>query len=311
MVICDECNKELTNDRALRSHKWKAHTIKGKELSNKQQALSKNKPRNLQHRKNATIGLRNFSDKKYGKFKQFNIKCVNCGDSFVKQIREKLYDADKHRFCSRSCSNTRIFNIEQRNKKAITPYGVYRSCIVCNEQFTRTSLTKGNSKKNICSKKCAGVLSAQRFVRLKGTTICDEAKKKISETRKKLFKSGQLNVTGGTTKWISYKNIRVQGTYEFRMCSCLDSLKDRGIIQDWKYNSMRIKYIGTDGKQHNYLIDFEVYKPNGKIEYIETKGFARDNDFLKWKSVKDSGLKLSVFYKRDIERLERMLKLNQ
>lgn len=121
-----------------------------------------------------------------------------------------------------------------------------------------------------------------------------------------MFHDGLLRVTGGTTKWIPYKNIKVQGSYEFRMCVILDKWKMCNKIKDWEYTKDRISYIGTDGKLHNYLLDFKIWKNDESFYYLETKGFKKENDDLKWKAVRDKGFDLIVWFGNDLSKEENL-----
>lgn len=127
---------------------------------------------------------------------------------------------------------------------------------------------------------------------------------KISETRRKRFADGSLAVTGGNTRWLDYNGIRVQGTYELRMCHILDRWKTTGKITDWEYTKDRIPYINHLGKKATYLLDFKVRRNDSTEYYIETKGFERANDQLKWAATRDAGFELEVWFKENIEREE-------
>lgn len=124
-----------------------------------------------------------------------------------------------------------------------------------------------------------------------------------------MFKNKTLTVTGGTTKWIKYKNISVQGSYEYRACIILDKWKSDGKIRDWEYTNDRVQYVGLDGKNHNYLLDFKVFTYDGGFYYIETKGYKKDVDDLKWAAVKNAGHKLVIWFDNDLKREEDLMGL--
>jgi len=92
-------------------------------------------------------------------------------------------------------------------------------------------------------------------------------------------------VYGGKTKWFVYKDLKIQGTYELRACKILDSWKEQKKILDWEYTKDRIQYVGLDGKSHSYLLDFKVFRNDGSVYYVETKGYIKDTDLLKWAEV--------------------------
>lgn len=78
-------------------------------------------------------------------------------------------------------------------------------------------------------------------------------------------------------------------------------------IKKWDYTFDRSSYIGLDGKLHSYLLDFKVWRNDDTFYYIETKGYKKDVDELKWKSVRDRGIELIVWYLRDIKSVEKNL----
>jgi hypothetical protein len=123
---------------------------------------------------------------------------------------------------------------------------------------------------------------------------------KISETRKKMFRDGKLRVTGGTTKWIPYDNIKVQGSYEYRTCVVLDKWVKSNKISRWEYTRDRFSYVGTDGKTHTYLLDFKVWNNDDTFYYLEVKGYQKPNDELKWNAVRTAGFSLRVWFNDDI-----------
>ena len=122
-----------------------------------------------------------------------------------------------------------------------------------------------------------------------------------------MFNSGTLKVTGGTTKWIPYKDIKVQGSYEFRTCFILDDWKNLGKIKKWEYTNDRFKYIGIDGKTHNYLLDFKIWNNDDTFYYLETKGYKKPNDDYKWNAIKNLGYDLKIWFNDDILKEEKIL----
>ena len=232
----------------------------------------------------------------FKKLSDVNKKCLYCNREFITSGR-----SDSKKCCSKQCSAkysasyTNPENVSIGIKNA-WKNGIYNNrtnkivkhklCEVCNTKFY------GNKK--YCSVNC---------YQNSDTT------KRISDTRKHLFSTGKLNVTGGTTKWIKYKNIKVQGTYEYRTCFILDKLQDMKLISKWEYTNDRVKYVGVDGKLHNYLIDFKVWGMDDSYYYIETKGYKRENDELKWKSLRERGDILYVWYNEEILNQEKKLEL--
>ena len=116
----------------------------------------------------------------------------------------------------------------------------------------------------------------------------------------KQYSEGRV-VTGGKVKWIHYKDIKVQGSYELRMCHILDKMKELEEIESWEYTNDRVDYININNKKSKYLLDFKVFNRDGTFYYIETKGRIVENDYLKWQSVRDNGFVLEIY---DLKRIK-------
>jgi hypothetical protein len=65
--------------------------------------------------------------------------------------------------------------------------------------------------------------------------------------------------------------------------------------------------VDIKGKTRNYLLDFKVLDKDGSFYYIETKGFKRENDELKWTQTRRIGHKLLVWFNEDIIKEEEKL----
>jgi hypothetical protein len=205
------------------------------------------------------------------------------------------------KFCSRSCANSRGPRTEDFKRKVseklkIYPEKIY-NCEICNQEFKKSSKYKNRFCSLICLRK---------YSYNKNKPLSDSHKLKISETRKELFKNGELNVSGGTTKWLLYGNIKVQGTYEYRMCKILDHMLLSNIIKDWSYTNDRIEYININKKKSSYLLDFKVINNNEDRYYIETKGYIHENDILKWCEVAKQRKVLQIWFGEDISRYEQL-----
>ncbi len=124
-----------------------------------------------------------------------------------------------------------------------------------------------------------------------------------SAANRRAYKNGR-NVSGGRCKYYDYGEVKVQGTYELRMCKVLDKMKELNDIKSWEYTRDRIKYIAEDGLEHAYLLDFKVINNDGSIKYIETKGFVQERDGYKWKTCKQKNIHLEVIFKKDLSDLE-------
>ena len=182
---------------------------------------------------------------------------------------------------------------KRKIREALTKLPHKRICSKCKKEF-ETKI----KRRIYCSKKCAnpGWKNVHDNI----------SSKQWSTINKKAYKEGKNYVAGGTSKWIIYKDIKVQGTYELRTCKILDLWKEQGKIKDWEYTNDRIEYIGEDEKPHSYLIDFKIYG-NKNFEYIEVKGYKKPNDTLKWEAVRNAGHKLEIWFEKNITKYEKTL----
>lgn len=220
------------------------------------------------------------------------MKCENC-------CREHDGSYGSGRFCSTKCSRgfstkAKRKEINEKVSKTLSYGNVILKCKYCKEKFEISYTLR---HRPFCSQSCS-----TKFTHT-GTKRSKETKKKISESVLQNYKDGK-QVYGGTTKWYDYKDIRVQGTYELRTCKILDIWKEYNVIKDWEYTKDRVKYIGEDGKEHTYLLDFKIIANEGFYYYIETKGYKTDKDILKWKAVREKGYKLEVWFEEDIALME-------
>jgi len=295
----------------------------GKPVKNKYCNVSCQNRHQQKNRKKSKYSLQKRSQTTKDKWRTFTVSCSIC----KKEIEIREFNVEKPKkekyYCSRNCANTRHHSKETKEKisksikrkiKEGNPVGFIKKnlklkelrikiCLKCNKEFE----TKNKNQK-FCSKKCALIIS--------GKNRCKKAHKKRKENPewwsdicKKAYATGNNFVAGGTTKWYSYKDIKVQGTYELRTCKILDKWKETGKIKDWEYTKDRIKYIDEKGKSRNYLLDFKVFENNnGSFYYIETKGWERPNDKFKWYAVRNKGYKLIVWFNEEINKEEMVLK---
>lgn len=79
--------------------------------------------------------------------------------------------------------------------------------------------------------------------------------------------------------WSKYRNVKssYNGNYfdsklEAGYAIYLDQCKERGEIQEWR--KQITKHLDVNGKHVcDYRLDFEVEYSDGRIEYVEVKGF--------------------------------------
>lgn len=238
---------------------------------------------------------------------EYNKICPRCGKKFTVVCREsEIYNQKKVRtYCSDACSRARTLSEATKQKISnsvkITRPPIIRPAIKC--KCCGVSFIPTRNKQVMCSMKCVCIVNGKK---MHEGSILDRKNnpKKYSDLQKNMYATGIQKVGGGKTKWYTYNNIRVQGTYELRCCIILDKIKELGYIYNWEYTKDRIPYIGIDGEEHSYLLDFKVYKSQSEFYYIEVKGFVKDVDFLKWKAVDDNGFNMEVWYKHTLESYE-------
>ncbi len=164
-------------------------------------------------------------------------------------------------------------------------------CQTCEKKFKAKSI---HSK--FCSRSCRAIY-ANKILRNKYSQ--QEWSLKVRQT----YINGK-KVYGGKTKWLQYKNIKVQGTFELRTCKILDSWKEKNLIKDWEYTNDRYEYMGADNQSHTYLLDFKIFNHDGSFYYIETKGYKKESDELKWNAIKNLGYRLEIWFEDEIEKHE-------
>lgn len=308
MYVCPFCEKTYRK-MGISTHIMRMHTDKDK-FSNCG-IISEGKSRKKINKVNCDICGREIQEnmldfhKKSCKDNKQNepTACERCG-----KINNAIYGTG--RFCSISCANTRDMSAKTKLKISNSLSGIVRKesrcCLQCKEMFEVTLTENSNfiSSRIFCSLKCN-----YAFPNTKGMQMSAETKNKISLKRKEKFAKGELLNTGGTTKWLDYNNTKVQGTYELRMCSILDRMKELNEILDWEYTNDRVKYINIINEDSTYLLDFKVYRNDKSFYYIETKGYQKDNDLLKWKAARDLGLELVIYFNEDIKNLEKIFLL--
>ena len=241
-------------------------------------------------------------------YKYFKIirNCPKCGTEY-----ETMDSGYKHKqFCSRKCANGK--NWSEEHKKKLSDIAKKSEKVQAANKINAANIAENRikNKKVIDGRKCKECNISYCVLTNKETFCSDECKTKWwSKHHKNLYKTGKNRICGGgKTKWLPYKNIKVQGTYELRTCYILDKMLKNNDIKNWSYTNDRIQYIGLDNKQHTYILDFKIICNDNSYYYIETKGWKKDIDELKWKAVKDQGHELKVWYLKEIENMELIYK---
>lgn len=226
--------------------------------------------------------------------------CEKCGKEFQGRYSKWV----SGRFCSRSCANARIHSKETKlkisqslvgNKNNFCIYPILK-CKNCQKDFQSSY-----KREKFCSLECSRGFVGNYH---RGRVVTDLQRQNISNGRKKAFEENKIKVTGGTTKWIQYKSIKVQGSFEYRFCVILDKLLSEGKIKNWSYATERIKYIGLDKREHVYIIDFTVERLDDTKYFVEVKGFLRPNDLYKINCAIKSGRELYIAFDKQIKEQE-------
>lgn len=175
-----------------------------------------------------------------------------------------------------------------------------KATIICKNCGIKKEVKYSQRTNIFCSVKCASSYNNK-------VKVNKYFRDKLSNSGKKSYMNGK-KVYGGNTKWIEIETsngiIKVQGSYEIRACKILDDWKKQGTIKNWEYTKDRIKYKDENNHDHCYLLDFKVFENDNSFYYIETKGFERNNDKLKWEAVRRLGFNLKIWYDKDLKKFE-------
>ena len=132
--------------------------------------------------------------------------------------------------------------------------------------------------------------------RMMGRKLSIEQRKKISESMKKAVldnpDSYSASNVSGRTKTIEYRGFKLKGKWELEVAKWLDSNKI-----EWTNEIQNPFEYFWEGSVHYYFPDFYLEK----LEiYIEVKGYERERDREKWKSVQN----LLILKKKEIEQIK-------
>lgn len=230
---------------------------------------------------------------------RIKLECKKCGKAYTLNLTENQFNNNRYTFfCSRSCSNSHSVSQKTRIKigntlRKFVPVNHTLHCILCGKQFNWIQKGKNQKVKIYCSQHCS-----QRI-----------AQKHIDHSKKLLqaYKHGK-KVGGGYTKWIQYKDIKVQGTFQYRVCKILDYWMETGNIKRWEYAPDRIEYTWQNGEVHYYIPDFKVFNFDGTEYYIQVKGYTKQLDERKWSQTKQRGYNLIVWFESNIIENESLIR---
>lgn len=241
--------------------------------------------------------------------------CPKCNKVYSVYITKESESLGRYKkFCSFKCSNSRQHSQQTKDKISV---GVKQSklqkeyhCQICNCQVIGNNLSPRRYCDNCIKQlhKPARKLKICQNCNIQFQTTNHLRNLCTSCINKRAYANGNNYVAGGITKWIQVETsngaIKVQGSYQQRMCRILDKMKEIGDIKNWQYTNDRISYIGIDNKEHSYLLDFKIYHTDQSIRYIQTKGRVQQNDYCKWNATKQQGFDLQICFQKDIKNYE-------
>jgi hypothetical protein len=212
-------------------------------------------------------------------------KCENCGSA-----HDGKYGSG--RFCSAKCSRgfstkEKRQQINQKVSEKLRNPEIELECKYCLVKFKRPFKRRNQE---YCSQRCSS--------KFKGWG--NHSSVKWSEIHKKAYANGRNRVAGGTTKWFSYCDIKVQGSYELKACQKLDILKNNSEIKNWFYSRDRFKYLDKYGIERTYIVDFTIICNDDTIKFIEVKGRETEVDYIKWNTVRGLGHSIDIWRKEDL-----------
>lgn len=214
-----------------------------------------------------------------------------CQNKQCKKEHDGSYGCGK--FCCLSCSKVRTpkYTDEWKNKIG---QSVKDSLIF---QKNNNDAVKRRSLKHI---KFICKFCKEPFYRIPSNThkycsrLCYINGTKLYENKN----NGGYRKGSGTGKHSWYQSpiagrVYLDSSYELAYAKWLDKNKI-----DWRKNTKRFYYVDASNKKRYYIPDFYLIKSD---EYMEVKGFVRDNDELKWKSFP---FKLTILMKEQLQQMK-------
>lgn len=213
-----------------------------------------------------------------------------------------IYSKMECKYCNRYCKN----NNSLRNHERLCKLNENRQILKSNlEEYNKKRKELGIKGTNHYIKaknenKPIPIVSKETREKIslaaKGKVFSEERKKQHSEIMKEVVKkypkSYSVNNVSGRTKNIKYKEFILKGNWELNFAKYLDinNIKWTNIVKgiEYEWNDSIHLYFPDF-----YLIDYDVF--------IEIKGFERERDYCKWKSLKN----LIIIRKKEIEEINK------
>jgi hypothetical protein len=184
-------------------------------------------------------------------------RCVNCSKKYRKPVSEETKKKISKSQKGKKLTTKHIANIKKaaKNRPPVS-------------EETRKKLSKvlmGKNKGNKCWRRG---LTKETDVRVA------ESAKALSETRKKKFANGELDLSGSNnpmfgkpcphSKWTEYNGKKFRSTWEALVAEELDKQNI-----EWKYENIRVKVL----PDRSYCPDFCIIKYGKITDVIEVKGY--------------------------------------
>jgi hypothetical protein len=193
--------------------------------------------------------------------------CLSCS-----KVRKPKYTEQWKKKLSESVKNSEIF--KKNNCEAIKRKGLKRVifvCKYCKKEFYRMP----SNIHSYCSRQCY----------INGA-------KNENKTR------GGYRKGSGRSKHTWYEStiagrVYLDSSYELAYAKWLDKNEI-----DWRKNTKRFPYIDLNNKNRYYIPDFRLVEFD---EYIEVKGYKRENDEIKWKNFP---YKLTILMKEQLQEMK-------
>lgn len=271
---CDYCKENIEISKI---QQWGAHRRNCKSNPNREEYLKKLKESANDENKKKVLSDKRKLRENWITFKQ---NCSKCDAEFELTVTENSYNKGKYKkFCSRSCSNSRIHSEETKKKISVK--------------------AKDNIRKGISNKPSGCVrYGADHHNWVKRiTTECERCHKlfehRITEDRKYCSRKcgGGYNENSTNKHRTNYKGYWMDSGLELEFAKRCDELGLKWI----KNTKIAIDYIDGNHKLRKYYPDFHLYEID---EWVETKGKFYENelDYYKKKRMEELGFKFQYIY---------------
>ncbi len=195
------------------------------------------------------------SNKRYGEFKDFKVKCEKCGKEIIICEREKLFPQKEKYYCNRSCANS-------RNHSEETKYKIRRG-------MNEFCLTDGEALRNKIEKEKIAKNTSKNIV--KG--ICKNCGKEFSVPYRKRRQSFCSRSCASVFREKESTKNRITTKKKFRIKKPKD-LNKKTFIYSLEYPAGNVRYVGkSDTPQtrlKNHIKEAHYRKKNHRDKWINS-----------------------------------------